>query len=296
MTTNVKPINKCEKCGCEILAGDRLCIRCYKKRKTIIITAYSVIWMATAVLTDIFFGVSVTFGWAFSFILLPFIVKKDRYITKRWMFNSMPHSLDELVDEFRGDPEIEAVCRFKYDLPEERKVDDYYLSNFIEYKIIKNLKKSKSNILSDYLDSQGTPSAVCEAYDTKPVSYKMPFIALTVALAVILALIVFLNAEHRNEIQKSESAYTKLEMKYEVLNNKYTDLFKKNEELQVKYNKIINEYEFYEYYAVCVNEESPYYHNYSCDKFESSSFWIYNIEAAKGRGYDPCPKCRLNEQ
>ncbi len=49
---------------------------------------------------------------------------------------------------------------------------------------------------------------------------------------------------------------------------------------------------FYEDCACCVNKGSKKYHIYGCEDFDtSSSFWIYNIEAAKGYGYTACPKC-----
>ena len=48
---------------------------------------------------------------------------------------------------------------------------------------------------------------------------------------------------------------------------------------------------FYEEYAALVNENSKKYHKYGCDDFDSSSFWIYNINAAEQKGYYACSKC-----
>lgn len=49
---------------------------------------------------------------------------------------------------------------------------------------------------------------------------------------------------------------------------------------------------FYEDYACCVNKGSEKYHLYGCEDFDaSSSFWIYNIDAAKSLGYYACSKC-----
>lgn len=48
---------------------------------------------------------------------------------------------------------------------------------------------------------------------------------------------------------------------------------------------------FYEEYAVCVNDEKEFYHKYGCSFFDSSSFYIYNVNAAIYYGYEPCPFC-----
>lgn len=50
--------------------------------------------------------------------------------------------------------------------------------------------------------------------------------------------------------------------------------------------------EFYDEYVVFVsNDGTVLYHKYGCSDFDRSYFWAYNTEAAKNRGYNPCPKC-----
>lgn len=49
--------------------------------------------------------------------------------------------------------------------------------------------------------------------------------------------------------------------------------------------------DFYEKYAVLVNEDSKKYHKYGCDDFDESSFGIYSLDVAKQNGYHACPKC-----
>ena len=76
-------------------------------------------------------------------------------------------------------------------------------------------------------------------------------------------------------------------------------LVEENNELNDKIEKLNNRIQsndeklsFYEEYAVCVDEQSNYYHTYGkCDYFDDSLFWIYNIEAAEDYGYKPCPAC-----
>lgn len=43
---------------------------------------------------------------------------------------------------------------------------------------------------------------------------------------------------------------------------------------------------------VCDDYYSAYYHKYTCSTFQTcESYWAYNIEAARGDGYRPCPDC-----
>ena len=50
---------------------------------------------------------------------------------------------------------------------------------------------------------------------------------------------------------------------------------------------------FYNFHACIVTESGEKYHRYGCQYVENAtSFWIYNIEAAEGRGYEPCSVCK----
>ena len=107
MTTNTKPINKCEKCGCEILDGDRLCINCYKKKVIITSIGFVALWLFTAIITSIFLDKGITFGiWWFWFILFPYVIKKSRYIKSRKMYYSIPVTLEELAPKLLHNSEI----------------------------------------------------------------------------------------------------------------------------------------------------------------------------------------------
>ena len=49
---------------------------------------------------------------------------------------------------------------------------------------------------------------------------------------------------------------------------------------------------FYRRYACIVTESGEKYHRYRCPYLsDMTSFWIYNTEAAEGRGYEPCSNC-----
>lgn len=62
--------------------------------------------------------------------------------------------------------------------------------------------------------------------------------------------------------------------------------------LEAEKEETASELDFYESYAVIVADDgTELYHAYGCDDLDISSFWIYNIDAAKNEGYEPCPKC-----
>ena len=53
-----------------------------------------------------------------------------------------------------------------------------------------------------------------------------------------------------------------------------------------------NDLYFYDKYVVFVSDDGTnIYHKVDCYKFDSSYFWAYNVEAAKGKGYRPCSWC-----
>ncbi|MBQ9097039.1 MAG: zinc ribbon domain-containing protein [Clostridia bacterium] len=63
-------------------------------------------------------------------------------------------------------------------------------------------------------------------------------------------------------------------------------------EIKDKNNKL----NFYEKYAVIVPDDgSKKYHIYGCDDLDTSSFWIYNYNAAEQEGYYACSKCNPGE-
>ncbi len=157
-------------------------------------------------------------------------------------------------------------------------------------------ENTTANEQAEAVNPEPAPLEIYEQPTHNRTSYKVPFFSLAAVFVAVLALVVYLNIEHQSNMKLSDAAYTELERDYNLLLEKYSDTKDDYYAQKSKYDKIIDEYEFYKYCAVCVNENDPYYHSYTCSHFDTSYFWIYNIEAAKGKGYDPCPDCRLNEQ
>lgn len=154
MNTNIKPINKCEKCGCEILDGDRLCVHCYKKRFTSVLLIFLALWLGTAIITTLIFEKGFTFGgWWFWLILFPFLVKKSKYITPRRIYYNIPVTLKELAPRLiHNVAVVEKYKKSSFGKEDKEKINAKNFALFIERDIYKDLPRATSNILSDFPD------------------------------------------------------------------------------------------------------------------------------------------------
>ena len=65
----------------------------------------------------------------------------------------------------------------------------------------------------------------------------------------------------------------------------------KRRNVEDQYDDVLSEYEFFHDYAVVVTENGTKYHHYNCQHVRNSNFFIYNIEYAIGKGYQPCEDC-----
>lgn len=306
-----KSIYKCETCGCEILDGDRLCNSCYKKRVVILFFIFFAIWIGTALITAFLFQTPITFGifW-FWFLLFPYFTKKDKYITKRRMYRSFPVTLEELIkklaNEHQYSDEYEKYFQNKDHLDIDLSSLPPSFVNHIQDTIYKKLPKCKTNKLtelpnsnsfvfdnsittSDLLNtdnSQLTPATI-KTNNFKTTPFIISIVVLSFAIAGVSAFSVYQYAEYKN----LTANYTKLQEEYDSLSAKYDDVIDEYSETQRNMVEARMELEKYQKYAVFVNEGSNYYHTYKCP-LQKGSFWIYNVEAAEGRGYQPCPICR----
>lgn len=113
------------------------------------------------------------------------------------------------------------------------------------------------------------------------------FVLLCITIIGTISFSIYQYAEYKN----LSADYTKLQEEYDSLSAKYDDVIDEYSEIQRNMVEARMELEKYQKYAVFVNEGSNYYHTYKCP-LQKGSFWIYNVEAAEGRGYQPCPICR----
>ncbi len=109
--------------------------------------------------------------------------------------------------------------------------------------------------------------------------------ALIMAMAVGLVLLYGQNQSLAAELEEKTTEAAEYERLY---NNEYNNY----ERYRDLYYSIFDEYKFYHDYAVIVQEGVTNYHSYGCPRLGNNGFWIYNISAAKGEGYDPCSECQ----
>lgn len=123
------------------------------------------------------------------------------------------------------------------------------------------------------------------------------------AFCITLVLIVFVCENNRNsenanawmnmyysasklepQLEKSEKLCQKLQSRNDQLSEEFNNLQAEKITIQGKLN-------YYEKNAVFVTANGAKYHKADCYHIYGKSRWIYNVEAAKGRGYTACTDC-----
>lgn len=85
-------------------------------------------------------------------------------------------------------------------------------------------------------------------------------------------------------LEKSEKLRLELQTRNDQLAKAFADLQAEKITIQGKLN-------YYEKNAVFVTANGAKYHKADCYHIYGKSRWIYNVEAAKGRGYTACADC-----
>lgn len=105
-------------------------------------------------------------------------------------------------------------------------------------------------------------------------------------------------AEYESTIDKQKEAIATLSKQYIDYVKETEDLSNEIETLQSKNSELVNvlidtdiERSFWHEYAVIVTSTGSKYHTYGCQHVDGQKFWIYNIEAAKAKGYTACLDC-----
>lgn len=107
-----------------------------------------------------------------------------------------------------------------------------------------------------------------------------------ILLVLLLATSCVFNVAQYKYSQKLESDIAEKEEKISELNLSVSKSLKTLRNAQW-------ELSFYQEHAVVVPDDgSGIYHTHGCSHMDNTSFWIYNIEAAIGLGYSPCPYCQ----
>lgn len=106
-------------------------------------------------------------------------------------------------------------------------------------------------------------------------------------IVIMCIVIVLLFTYHDNEITNSyETGYSNGYNSGE--NNGYNEGYKDGTK---DYQNLKEKYDFYYNNAVIVTTTGNKYHRCDCYHVRNCSYYIYNIELAKGKGYTPCLDC-----
>lgn len=123
---------------------------------------------------------------------------------------------------------------------------------------------------------------------------KIAIVTVSVLLAVSIGFNVFLFQNSSNKERQLSEAQIEISKKQDEIKSFKWDAEywrEQRDDEEAKRYQELSKYIFLYKYAACVNENSPYYHHPSCDKFDDSSFNIYNTDLAESYGYKPCPDC-----
>ena len=108
---------------------------------------------------------------------------------------------------------------------------------------------------------------------------------LPIVLSVLLIFSLICNIVQTVDINSYKNL---VQDQYKLISIRNSTIANKNSEI----SKLEINLRFYERHAVIVPDDgSNLYHKYGCNDLDTSSFWIYNVEAAKGKGYVPHKKC-----
>lgn len=112
------------------------------------------------------------------------------------------------------------------------------------------------------------------------------------AMTAGLVYLYMQNQALAQELDAKTKEASRLEMQRDIADNNANDW-------REKYLSIYDEYKFYHDYAVIVGKGITNYHSYGCSRlfdangnWKMDGIWIYNINAAQGDDYDPCPECQ----
>lgn len=145
-----------------------------------------------------------------------------------------------------------------------------------------------------------------------PVSKKstVSVIVLTLLLVAVSALSVWQYVNVQEIMTEKQTVMEQQEQKIADLEQKIEETADLKQQLRVRENaiKLLQEkignledeieesiplISFVDKHVVFIeNDGTNKYHKFECIKFKRKSFWVYNTEAAKGKGYTPCSLCQ----
>lgn len=121
------------------------------------------------------------------------------------------------------------------------------------------------------------------------------FISLAANAVLIVFFVLFVSA-YESEYSSLQAKYDSLETKYDSLSTRYNNISKaaaQRLETITELKPYKEKADFLDaHIAFVVSDDAYAYHTYDCHFFQNcDSFWAYNIEAARSKGYSPCKVC-----
>ncbi len=112
----------------------------------------------------------------------------------------------------------------------------------------------------------------------------------------IMALVLIVSVATGGYIAQKNYYESKMESMQDTISYKSKRITSLSADVK-KYRDNANKYkdkaDFMDDHIVIVADDGTnIYHSYGCSKLDTSSFWAFNTEAAKGDGYKPCSKCQ----
>ena len=95
----------------------------------------------------------------------------------------------------------------------------------------------------------------------------------------------------REQLSYEQEQALELQAQAEKWEENYNKMKASRDSYRDRFNATVDELDFWGDYAVIVTENGEKYHTYGCQYIKGRSFWIYNVEAAISRGYEPCSVC-----
>lgn len=198
---------------------------------------------------------------------------------------------EDLVDEMVVETEVESLT----ETPEQEPVAAAEAKSAPEEKpaVAGNVRYCQK--CGGVVDSETKKCTKCgKQYFKFPTKGVLRGLAAALIIAMGVGLVYLYN--QNKALAQDLDVKTKEAFRFEKLYNlseESADEWKEKYLAEVEnYSSIYNEYSFYHNHAVIVAEGVTNYHSYGCPRIRGKSIWIYNTEAAIGKGYDPCPECQ----
>lgn len=212
---------------------------------------------------------------------------------------------------FRKYRHINSICEFyQINLPvPEDELDPYWAIAPTGEKLYASDPKALQDKIKELATDENTED-VEQAVRSKPSkSYKKVagIVLIFLTLASLGSSILFAMEANKaaQTIEEQSSTIDKQKEAISALNKQYVsaavenhDLSDEVETLKAKNNELVKalieadmERSFWHEYAVIVTSTGNKYHTYDCQHVDGKKFWIYNIDAAKVKGYSPCLDC-----